>query len=256
MTASTLHSPTALDARLAPLNGATSLRLGPLVVALLPPETLISDERLRCGLHPDEERHAAKFGSPSRRAEFLRSRFLARYLGGAAASLLPDAEGVPAWPPDLQGSITHKDGLVAIVLDSTRQYRSFGLDAEQVAKVHTGLESKILTDADLAVIERSVTRHPAPAKDATRSLLVAAVFSFKEALFKAHFPLGRRMFWFHDAETEAIKLNDRRDGGRLAMRVLVDTSPVTPKGFVTEGYFQSIATSRGHMVMSLALVPS
>jgi 4'-phosphopantetheinyl transferase EntD len=60
------------------------------------------------------------------------------------------------------------------------------------------------------------------------------LFAAKEALFKCHFPAGRRRFWFLDAELA-------RSGGvagsrQVALRVLVDTGPSTPAGTVTEGY--------------------
>jgi 4'-phosphopantetheinyl transferase EntD len=74
-----------------------------------------------------------------------------------------------------------------------------------------------------------------------RGSIIALIFSAKEALFKCHFPLGRKMFWFHDADVSQIDVKT----GQIELTVLIDTSPKTLKGTVTSGNFVLNKTSDG-----------
>jgi 4'-phosphopantetheinyl transferase EntD len=69
-----------------------------------------------------------------RHRDFAAVRHCARQamqrLGVPAQPILPDAEGVPCWPPGLIGSMTHCDGYGAAVVARAGELLGLGLDAE------------------------------------------------------------------------------------------------------------------------------
>lgn len=176
-----------------------------------------------------EKLKAAEIKAPVRRAEFERSRMLLRRLTGWQQPFLPDAQNRPSWPPELRGSLTHKNGHVAVALCRASSCLAVGFDCEHAEKDISHLREKICTAHDLSLISRVVAANP----QVSPAALIPLVFAAKEALFKCHYPLGSRMFWFHDAELTALDF----PAGRFALRVLTDTSEQTPAGFVTEGHF-------------------
>jgi 4'-phosphopantetheinyl transferase EntD len=178
----------------------------------------------------DAERvKAADIKAPMRRAEFERSRMLLRRLTGWQQPFLPDAQNRPSWPAGFRGSLTHKNGHVAVALAPDSRCLAVGFDCEHAGKDISHLRDKICTAHDLAVLSGVTATNP----QVPLSGLIPLVFAAKEALFKCHYPLGIRMFWFHDAELTMLDI----PAGRFALRVLTDTSGQTPAGFVTEGHF-------------------
>ncbi len=206
----------------------------------LEPDYPLDDSVLSATLHPDEQAEAKTFGSLARRDEYRRSRYLIRFLTGWKDPLPRRPAGDPSWPPGFLGSLTHKSGHVGLALAPAFAFTSFGIDAELISKLKPEFSARVLTGTE-------PERLAGP--DFLRRLAVA--FAFKEALFKAHFPLGRKMFFFPDAELTHLDLAT----GAVAARVLVDTSPQTPTGHVTEGVFRFVATKLGEMVLAAAIIP-
>jgi enterobactin synthetase component D len=92
---------------------------------------------------------------------------------------------------------------------------SLGIDLESFDKIHTGLYEKICTSKELRLLDGLSP----PLND-----LVAMVFSAKESIYKCIYPIGKTFFYFHDAEIVSYE-NDK-----ICLRLLKDTSPVTPTG--------------------------
>ena len=191
---------------------------------------------LPVSLTQDEQKKADTIKAMSRRDEFIRSRLLLRSLTSAKTSFLPDAENVPTWPHGICGSITHKNGHVAVCTASNKSFLSVGIDAENAEKDLSHLQEKICTENDLKWVESLCKLN-----EMKRGSIIALIFSAKEALFKCHFPLGRKMFWFHDADVSQIDVKT----GQIELTVLIDTSPKTLKGTVTSGNFVLNKTSDG-----------
>jgi len=205
-----------------------SLNLDPLTLSWLDRNTNISRTDLGISLTAEEIQTAGTIKAGARRYEFERSRLLLRSQTGAKTSFLPDSENIPGWPPNLCGSITHKNGHVAISTASKSYFHSIGIDTENAVKDISHLQEKICTTTELNLIQ-SLSKE----ENVELGSAVALIFSAKEALFKCHFPLGKLMFWFHDAEVEHIDFTT----GDIAIKVLLDTSAMTKKGFVTKGRF-------------------
>lgn len=222
-----------------------AVRCGPLSVAWLPPEAAVSEAAILALLSPEETAYAASLRHPARRDEYRRSRYLIRALTGFGGALPRRPEGDPSWPPGLKGSLTHKDGFVGVALAPDAAYAGVGIDAEAAARVKPAFEPRLASAAEGVLLDAAAAALGVP-----RAQLLALLFSFKEALFKCHFPLGRRMFHFHDAEVTGIS------EGKIRARVLLTTSPLTKAGHETEGFYTWKDTSKGLMALCAAILPS
>lgn len=143
-------------------------------------------------LLPAEESLVAR-AVEKRRREFTTARHCGRdalgQLGIEPVPILRGERGMPLWPSNVVGSITHCDGYRAAVAAYAMQVRSVGIDAEP----HAALPDGVLGHTSLAP-EREVL--------ATRSDDLhwdRLLFCAKEATYKAWFPLTQRWLGFEDA---------------------------------------------------------
>jgi 4'-phosphopantetheinyl transferase EntD len=143
------------------------------------------------------ERALVRTARPVRRAEFASGRSCAhRALSAIGADLDTIGRGgrcQPIWPAGVCGSISHAGGLAAAVAARiTPSVIGIGLDVERVDRLVPELWPHVLTPSESARCRAST----APLASAT------AVFSAKEAAFKATFPLWGTEIEFLDAHTE------------------------------------------------------
>lgn len=156
---------------------------------------------------------------PKRRAEYLAGRVLAAQtmscLEVDPAPVGRGPKGEPLWPAGLCGSISHSHGTVGVWLG--RGGIDLGLDIEVLADVRAvrAIRQTVLTPGDLAAIGAEPD-----AKTCT------AVFSAKEALYKALYPRVRRFFGFDHAEVADIW------AGGLTLRLTKSLSPAHDAGSV------------------------
>ncbi|MGL6209553.1 MAG: 4'-phosphopantetheinyl transferase family protein [Paracoccaceae bacterium] len=154
---------------------------------------------------------------PARRAAFLAGRLLAgcamERLGLAPAPLPRGPAGEPIWPAPLAGSISHTAREVAVVLGLGADH--LGLDLEHIARI--GVERAI----------RSVVLDADENAMCGDTFAATAVFSAKEALYKALFPIVRRKFGF-----SAARLVDPPDPDAVRLRLVQDLAPGAPAGLV------------------------
>lgn len=159
-----------------------------------------------------------------RQAEFLGGRLSARLalgdLTGQASTPARDAEQLPEWPKDVTGSITHSRGLAAAVVARRTDFQSIGLDAEVMMSNERAirLAPQILVDSERQWLER-LPRH-------AHGEFVTLVFSLKESLFKALYPLVRQRFYFPDARL----LEWDVEQGSITIELLKTLSPEWPNG--------------------------
>ncbi|GAA0390372.1 4'-phosphopantetheinyl transferase [Acrocarpospora corrugata] len=157
-------------------------------------------------LFPEEEQYIAR-AVDKRRREFTTARYCARQamarLGVPPAAIVPGERGAPGWPPGVVGAITHCDGYRAAALSLTAV--TVGIDAEPNAPLPDGVLDTIALPAE----RRALTELDGPAH------WDRLLFSAKESVYKAWFPLARRWLGFEEAE---ISLDP---GGTFAARFLV-----------------------------------
>lgn len=156
-----------------------------------------------------------------RLADYLAGRALARIaqtaLGLSTAPIPSAASRAPIWPADQAGSISHTKGICACYLvPKTAGFP--GIDVELPATGHAleSIQKMVLRDPDV----EHITKSPLP-EDITATL----VFSAKETLFKALFPVVQSHFGFASATLSApITPN------HLTLELTKDLHPTLPKG--------------------------
>ena len=142
--------------------------------------------------------------SLSRRQEYLAGRVCAHKcaetLGMELLNLPSLPSRAPSWPENLVGSITHTKRLAIAALGFRSQFKSVGIDAEELidpAKI-AELSSVIASDTEMKVIWAS------PQNEWSQRFTI--LFSAKESLFKALNPLCHSFIDFKDAEMKEICL--------------------------------------------------
>ncbi len=163
-------------------------------------------------LYPDEEAHVAR-AVDKRRREFATVRRCARdalgRLGVPPGPILPGEHGAPTWPAGIVGSMTHCAGYRGAAVAREAAVRTLGLDAEP----HEALPDGVLEVVSLPA-ER--TRLAALAADRPAVHWDRLLFSAKESIYKAWFPLARRWLGFEEAD---VTLDP---AGTFTARLLVD----------------------------------
>lgn len=146
-------------------------------------------------LFPEEERQVGR-AVEKRRREFTTARMCARValreLGFAAVSIPTGERGEPLWPAGVVGSITHCDGYRACALARSCEILTLGIDAEPNAPLPDGLLGDIARPEELPVLRRLGAEHPEVHWE-------RLLFSAKESVYKAWFPLAKRWLGFEDA---------------------------------------------------------
>jgi 4'-phosphopantetheinyl transferase EntD len=159
-----------------------------------------------------EEKAAIGNAVEKRRREFVTVRACARTalqrLELPPQPILNGERGEPLWPADIVGSITHCNGYRACALAHANVVVTVGIDAEP----HASLPDGVLAEIALAEERSSLDalRRAMPAVHWDRLL-----FSAKESVYKAWFPLAKRWLGFEDA-TVRIDVSQERDGAEKA----------------------------------------
>ncbi len=140
-------------------------------------------------------------------------RALAR-IGVAPVPLLRGAKGEPLWPAGVVGSMTHTAGYCAAAVADAGKIRSVGIDAE----VHD-----VLPEGVLGAIALPEEQTQLAALGNTGSIYWdRLLFSAKESVYKAWFPLTGRWLGFEDAH---ITVDPASSG--FTVELLVDGSTNT-----------------------------
>jgi len=143
-----------------------------------------------------EEEQVIAHAVASRRRDFATVRSCARAclerLGYASVPILPGVGGAPTWPAGIRGSMTHCAGYAAAAVGPHPQISAIGIDAEPDAPLPDGVLGLIATAAE----HDHLAAADAPEGPNWDRLL----FSAKEAVYKAWFPLVGGWLDHHDAE--------------------------------------------------------
>lgn len=185
-----------------------------------------------------------------RRAEFLAGRWAAREalatLGIEAIPGRNDA-GLPLWPAETIGSITHGGDRALSAVARRADARSLGIDAERLMPTASAeLCRRICDEAELAPLERALAR---PGQHA-----LTLAFSAKESLYKCLHPLIGKFMDFHAARVTSVA--PRGDGrylrGELTLELCADWSPEFGRG---RRFRAAFVVADDHVETAVVLVP-
>jgi len=142
---------------------------------------------------------------PKRRRSFILGRVAARRallaLGLPATPILVGRDGSPIWPPGVVGAISHAKDLAVAVVAPTRYTDGVGIDVEQTNRLNDVTIQHLVADKDE---QRWIDGQPAR---------LVTLFSAKESLFKAFYPVHGEYFGF-----DAVHLERDGDSFQATLR--------------------------------------
>ncbi|MFB9368054.1 4'-phosphopantetheinyl transferase family protein [Kitasatospora albolonga] len=173
------------------------------------------------GLLPEEAALTERM-VPGRLREFTAVRACARRalagLGEPPAPILPGPRGEPRWPAGLVGSMTHCTGYRAAVVARRAELPTLGIDAEPRAPLGPGLLEAVSLPAERTRLATLHRRAPELPWD-------RLLFSVKESVFKAWYPLTHRPLGFEEAD---VTLSP---DGTWHAHLRLPTTPGAPRSF-------------------------
>ena len=180
-----------------------------------------------------------------RRREFTTARHCARSalagLGVPPVPILTGEQGAPQWPPGIVGSITHCAGYRAAAVARACDMLTIGLDAEPNDELPDGVLETVSSRG-----ERARLGDLAPV---TPGICCARLlFSAKESVYKAWFPLTGRWLGFEEADITIDAARGAFNARLLVPGPVVGSSPLT--GFVGRWLV------RNGLVLTAIAVPS
>ncbi|HSA52249.1 MAG TPA: 4'-phosphopantetheinyl transferase superfamily protein [Yinghuangia sp.] len=168
-------------------------------------------------LFPEEEACLVR-AVDKRRREFTTVRRCARLalgrLGVAPAPLVPGERGAPSWPAQVVGSMTHCVGYRAAAVAPASRMWTIGIDAEPAEELPEGVLDSISSADERAHLAALARLRPEVPWE-------RLLFSAKESVYKAWFPLTHRWLGFEEAEVEFDAA-----AGAFRARILAEDRPV------------------------------
>ncbi|MFU8873828.1 4'-phosphopantetheinyl transferase family protein [Micromonospora sp. SL4-19] len=163
--------------------------------------------------YPGEEDLVAK-AVESRHREFVTARRCAREalarLGYAPAPIRSGLRREPRWPAGVVGSITHCAGYRAAAVTRDTALAGLGIDAEPHDALPDEVAEAVTVAGEPELLRRLSLADPSVHWD-------RLLFSAKESVYKAWYPLTGRWLGFEDAE-----LSIDPTAGSFTARLLVD----------------------------------
>ncbi|WP_424184611.1 4'-phosphopantetheinyl transferase family protein [Actinokineospora sp. G85] len=192
-------------------------------------------------LLPEEEPVVAK-AVGKRRREFTTVRHCARQalarLGRPPVAIIPGERGAPQWPQGVVGSMTHCAGYRAAVLANASEIVTVGIDAEPHVALPEGVEDAVTLPDERVHLAELAAAHPDVLWD-------KLLFTAKESVYKAWFPLAREWLGFSDAR---LRFDP---AGTFTAELLVE-GPVV-KGERLRGFEGRWLTEGGFVVAAIAI---
>jgi enterobactin synthetase component D / holo-[acyl-carrier protein] synthase len=187
-----------------------------MIEAILPAEVAAEEvfsDQPGVTLFPEEEAIIAN-AVDKRRREFTSVRACARAamarLGLPPVPIVPGLRGAPQWPDGVVGSMTHCAGYRACAIAHDRDLVAIGLDAEPHDKLPDGVLEAVSSQEERTWLEALASSVPGVHWD-------RILFSAKESVYKAWFPLTQRWLGFEDA---SVTIDPKE--GTFTARLLVD----------------------------------
>ena len=139
-----------------------------------------------------------------RKNDFLAGRYCAyqaaKVQGYELKSLPSNSTREPLWPLDLKGSISHSKRMAISCVSTSADILSIGIDAEEILDMHLGsdFQDTIASSEELILVRGLQDR---------RALTI--LFSAKEALYKALFPITKAFIDFKEVRLLALDLDSK-----------------------------------------------
>ncbi|WP_369199134.1 4'-phosphopantetheinyl transferase family protein [Streptomyces djakartensis] len=167
---------------------------------LLPPTVVTVEadgqQETQIALYPEEAALMLR-AVPKRRREFANVRSCARYameqLGVPPEPILPSDCGAPSWPTGVVGSMTHCNYYCVAALASAKEMASLGIDVETNEPLPMDLLPLVASPVEMQQVGQLIAENPSVCWD-------RLLFSAKESVYKAWYPLTHEWLDFKEAE--------------------------------------------------------
>ena len=174
-------------------------------------------------MYAAEEEALGPRAMPERRRLFALGRAAARdalsEIGLQPVAIPRLADGAPAWPSGLVGAISHTRAVAVAVAGLRHDYVGLGIDLEELDRgIREDIARLVCRPAEMDWVRGG---------NGTKRLLM--LFSAKESIFKALYPIERVWLGFSDAE---LTWDEAR--GSFLARVLKQFGAGYPEGFQLE----------------------
>ena len=117
------------------------------------------------------------------------ARGLMQGFGHAQTAIRKSTAGMPVWPAAVVGSLAHEATIAVAAVASRDRFASVGVDIEPAGPLDADLLDIVATERERQSIERDPLRG-------------RVLFSVKEAVYKAVYPLDRMFLDHHDVEVD------------------------------------------------------
>lgn len=211
---------------------------------ILPPSAAVvaTTAEREVALFPEEE---AVLGNAveKRRREFVTARACAREalsrLGLPEQAVPAGARGEPVWPEGIVGSITHCAGYRACAAARASELLTIGVDAEPDDALPAGVLADVSLPEERRWIEAAAAAEPGTSWD-------RLLFSIKESIYKAWFPLTGSWLGFEDA---GVTID--RERGTFAAHLLVPGPSLN--GRMLDGFSGRWLAAEGLLLSAIAM---
>jgi 4'-phosphopantetheinyl transferase EntD len=183
------------------------------IEAILPASAAVAEARdddMAIDLFPEEEAIVAR-AVEKRRREFASGRACAHRalerLGVGTAPVAAGERGEPLWPAGVVGTIAHCRGYRGCAVARTENLVTIGVDAEPNEPLPRGLLGDVARPEEIGPLGELARAEPGVNWD-------RLLFSAKEAVYKAWYPLAQRWLGFEDAVL-SFDPGERRFSARL-----------------------------------------
>lgn len=186
--------------------------------------------------------------NPARRKEFSSGRILAqRCLTSLGQQLTPIGCGVnrePLWPNGAVGSIAHTGTFTTAVVclpNKKLQTAGIGIDAELCGRLDADIWPTVFTPPEIESLEQE--------SPLEKNLMATCMFSAKEAVYKAQFPLTRRFIEFDEVAIwmQSPSTGDSRKGW---LRLEHDIRELAPFHFSVFYYYLGSIVITGAVILT------
>ena len=186
-----------------------------------------------------------------RKREFATGRHLAKqalaHFGVHHVELVNHQDRAPIWPEPVYGSISHCDTR-AIVAVTPKHIGTVGIDIEHRAELKRDLWKTVFLASEIAELDEF--------ESSIRGRMALVLFSAKEALYKAQYPLTQTYMGFHELEVRLTCTSSAQ--GQLTCIFQNDVGPDHvrfAKHQVVTGSFHLNAFETGEVVTGVHIPP-
>jgi enterobactin synthetase component D len=148
-------------------------------------------------LFEEEKRQIDSFAS-TRKIDFSTGRYCARKVletfGKSDVPLLIGSNREPLWPEGYIGSISHSKNLCGAIAGKLDQFRSLGLDIEELSRIQPNIINHVCTPDESLFLQQFDAQ--------TQLHYTTLTFAMKEAFYKFQFPITRQYVGFQQVEID------------------------------------------------------